>query len=130
MTLRAVLRTSTVVVLCLVLAIPVSSRDIGPSKGEVAGLIVAAVVAVVGVGVLIYYGTHKHAGISGCVDSDGNGLSVRNGNDKKSYALSGDLAGVTPGRQMALKGKKLKDSSGRLTFQVQKLTKDNGECRP
>jgi hypothetical protein len=135
MGLRLSLRTLTVVVLCLVLtahAFPQSGGygNIGPSKGEVIGIIAGAA-AVVGVaGYLIYRGTHKHASIQGCVTSDQNGLSLKNEKDKKTYALAGDSAALKAGQQVALSGKKKKDSTGKLTFQVQKLTKDYGECQP
>jgi hypothetical protein len=122
-----------VVALCLLLAVPGFSQnygDIGPSKGEVIGIITGAA-AVLGVtGYLIYRGTHKHASIQGCVTSDQNGLSLRNDKDKKTYFLGADSAALRPGQHVALTGKKRKDSSGKLIFEVQKLKKDLGECQP
>ena len=132
---RMMLRTSTVVALCLVLAVAAFPQSggygsIGPSKGEVVGIIAGAA-AVVGVtGYLIYRSSHKHASIQGCVTSDQNGLSLSNEKDKKTYALVGDSATLRPGQKVALSGKKMKDATGKLTFQVQKLTKDFGACQP
>jgi hypothetical protein len=134
MVMRTLLRSSTVVALCLALAVPAfpqsGSYNIGPSKGEVAGMIAGAA-AVVGVaGYLIYRGTHRHASIQGCIATEESGLTLTNEKDKKTYALEGDSAGLKPGQQVALSGKKTKDSTGKLTFQVQKLAKDYGECKP
>ena len=130
---HARLRTFMVVALCLVLAVPAFPQNygnIGPSKGEVIG-IVAGAAAVLGVtGYLIYRGTHKHASIQGCVTSDQNGLSLRNDKDKKTYFLGGDSAALRPGQHVALSGKRTKDTSGKFIFQVQKMNKDLGECRP
>lgn len=130
---QAGLRTFTVVALCLVLAVPAFPQNygnIGPSKGEVIAIIAGAA-AVLGVtGYLIYRGTHKHALIQGCVTSDQNGLSLRNDKDKKTYFLAGDSAALRSGQHVALSGKKTKDPSGKLIFQVQKLKKDLGECPP
>jgi hypothetical protein len=90
---------------------------------------IAGAAAVVGVGgYLIYRATHKHTSIQGCVTSDQNGFSLQNEKDKKTYALAGDSATLRAGQKVALSGKKMKDSTGKLTFQVQKLTKDYGAC--
>ena len=135
MGLRTLLRTSTVVAFCLVLVVPALPQsggygNIGPSKGEVVGIIAGAA-AVVGVaGYLIYRGSHKHASIQGCVTRDQNGLSLQDEKDKKTYALAGNSGALNPGQKVALSGKKRKDSTGMLTFQVQKLTKDYGACQP
>jgi hypothetical protein len=135
MVMRTLLRSSTVLAVCLVLAVSAFPQSggygsIGPSKGEVVGIIAGAA-AVVGVtGYLIYRGSHKHASIQGCVISDQNGLSLQNEKDKKTYALEGDSATLRAGQRVGLSGKKVKDSAGKLTFQVQKLTKDYGACQP
>lgn len=130
---RSLSRPIMSVGLCLALAVPAFPQnygDIGPSKGQVVGIIAGAA-AVLGVtGYLIYRGTHKHASIQGCVTSDQNGLSLRNDKDKKTYFLAGDSAALRPGQNVALSGKKTKDSSGKAIFQVQKLKKDLGECQP
>lgn len=135
MVMRTLLRNCTVVALCLGVAVPAFPQsggygNIGPSKSEVVGII-AGSAAVVGVaGYLIYRGTHKHASIQGCVATGESGLSLKNEKDKKTYALDGDWVGLKLGQQVALSGKKVKDSTGKLTFQVQKVTKAYGECKP
>lgn len=126
-------RTITALGLCLALSVPAFPQNyggIGPSKGEVVGIIAGAA-AVLGVtGYLIYRGAHRHGSIQGCVTSDQNGLSLKNDKDKKTYFLAGDSAALRPGQNVALSGKKTKDSSGKAIFQVQKLKKDLGECQP
>jgi hypothetical protein len=96
----------------------------------VTAAIVGAVLVVTGIGILVYYGVHKNAATVGCLVSEQNGLSLKTQRDNKTYLLSGDSAGLQPGHQVALKGKKAKDSAGKLTLQVQKLAKDYGECKP
>lgn len=136
MNLSSLLRTSAALALCLLLALPAFPQtggnfgNIGPSKGEVVAIIVGAAAAITGVGFLIYHETHKHPSITGCVISGADGLTLKNEKDKKVYALSGDFAALGAGERVKLKGKKVKDSSGKPSFQVEKLTKDYGTCNP
>jgi hypothetical protein len=136
MNLPSLLRTSAALALCLLLVLPAFSQtnvnygNIGPSKGEVVGIIVGAAAAITGVGFLIYHETHKHPSITGCVASGPDGLTLQNEKDKKVYALSGDSAALRAGQRVALKGKKIKDSSGKPSFQVEKLATDYGACNP
>jgi len=131
---RAVLRTFTAMTLCFVLALQAFPQtgfgQIGPSKGEIVGIIAGAVVGIAVGGYLIYRATHKHASIQGCVASDQNGLRLSDEKDKKTYMLTGDSGTLQPGRRVSLSGKKTKDSFGKLTFQIQKLTRDYGACQP
>jgi hypothetical protein len=50
--------------------------------------------------------------------------------DKKAYALTGNLAVLNAGEQVAIKGKKGKDSTGKRSFQVEKVARDLGACQP
>jgi hypothetical protein len=132
---REVFRVFIVVALCVVLAVPAFSQsggfgNIGPSKGEVIGIIAGAAAAIGVAGYLIYRAAHKHASIQGCISSDQDGLVLRNERDKKAYALVGDIGAFKSGQRLALSGKKMKGSSGNPAFQVQKLTKDFGACKP
>jgi hypothetical protein len=132
------LRTSATLALCLLLSLPTFAQtggfggfgNIGPSKGEVVAIIVGVAVIITGGGFLIYHETHKHPSITGCVASGADGLTLKNEKDKKVYALSGDFAALGVGERGTLKGKKVKDSNGRTSFQVEKLTKDYGKCNP
>ena len=130
------LRASVALVLGLVLAIPAFPQigsglgNIGPSKGEVIAIIAGTAVVIGGVVYLVYHETHKHPSITGCVAAGAGGLTLTNPKDKKVYALSGDLSAVKEGEQITVKGKKSKDSSGKAQFQVEKVSKDLGVCRP
>lgn len=130
-------RASTTLALCLLLSLPsfaqtggYSFGKIGPSAGEVVGIIVGVAVVITVGGVLIYHETHKHPSITGCVASSADGLTVQNEKEKKVYALSGNSAALAVGERDTLKGNKVKGSGGRASFQVEKLTKDYGKCNP
>jgi hypothetical protein len=132
------LRTSATLALCLLLSLPTFAQtggfggfgNIGPSKGEVVAIIVSVAAIIAGGGFLIYHETHKHPSITGCVASGADGLTLKNEKDKKVFALSGDFAALGVGERGTLKGKKVKDSNGKASFQVEKLTKDYGKCNP
>ena len=133
MNLSSLLCTSAALALCLLLALPAfpqTGGNIGPSKGEVVAIIVGAAAVITGVGFLIYHETHKHPSITGCVASGADGLTLKNEKDKKVYALSGDSVALGAGERVTLKGKKVKNSSGKPSVQVEKLTKDYGTCNP
>src|SRR6266849_1568213 len=136
MNLSTLLRTSSALFLCLLLAIPASPQiggnlgNIGPSKGEIIGIIVGVAAVLTGVGFLIYHETHKHPSITGCVAPGADGLTLKNEKDKRVYALSGDSAVTRAGERVTLKGKRVKWSSGKTSFQVEKVTKDFGACNP
>jgi hypothetical protein len=131
------LRASTTLAFCLLLSLPTFAQTggfsfgkIGPSKGEVVGIIVGVAVAITVSGVLIYHETHKHPSITGCVATGADGLTLQNEKDNKVYALSGNSAALGVGERDTLKGNKVKNSNGRASFQVDKLTKDYGKCNP
>ncbi len=111
-------------------AFPQSGGSIGPSKGQVIGGIAGGAAVLGVVGYLIYHKTHKHPTITGCLASNAGGLSLTDEKDKKVYTLAGNLAALQAGERVAIKGEKVKDSVGKLSFQVEKLTKDLGACQP
>src|ERR1700676_2487942 len=102
MMIPSLTRTSIVLALCVLLAVPAFPQQgignlgdlsgIGPSKGEVVAIIVGMVVVLVGVGFLVYHETHKHPSITGCVVSGAEGVTLQNEKYKKAFALSGDSA--------------------------------------
>lgn len=132
------LRTSVTLALCLLLSLPTFAQgfsgfnlgNIGPSKGEVVGIIIGVAAVITVSIILIHHETHKHPSITGCVASGADGLTLQNEKDKKVYALSGDVAVLGVGERGTLKGKKVKGPNGRASFQVEKLTKDYGKCNP
>jgi hypothetical protein len=136
MTKSSLARTSIALALCLLLAMPAFPQSggghIGPSNGEIIGIIAGVAAGLTVVAVLVYHQTHKHASITGCVASSADGLTLQNEKDKKVYALSGDSTTLKPGERVTVKGKrvKVKDASGKLSFQVEKRTQDFGACTP
>jgi hypothetical protein len=85
--------------------------------------------AAAGVG-LAYLALHHRGTMVGCVEASSDGTKLMNEKDKNTYALiaSNDVV-LTPGERVALKGKKTKDDSGKLSFEVHKLMKDYGSCK-
>jgi hypothetical protein len=109
-----------------------SSFQVGPSKGEVAGVTVA-VAAVVVVGVVVLVDVNKsHHTIKGCVTSGANGLELRNVGDRRTYALTNIPASVKVGDVIKLHGTKQKgqkNGMGDQDFRVEKMSRDYGPCR-
>jgi hypothetical protein len=136
MNLSSPLRASAALALCLLPGLPALPQtnggygNIGPSKGEVIGIIVGAAAALTVVGLIIYHETHKHPSITGCVAPVADGLTLKNEKDKKVYVLSGDSAALRAGERVTLKGQKIKGSFEKPSFQVEKLTRDYGTCNP
>lgn len=92
----------------------------------VAGIVVAAVVVTVVVIVLV---KHRPQRVTGCIAAGANGMSVTDEKDKRSYALSGSMAGVKAGYRMTLEGKR-KHAGQVLAFETHKVGRDFGACRP
>ena len=107
-------------------------QQIGPSKGEVIGVGVAAVgVIVIGTVVLVHVHNSHHT-IKGCVVAGPSGVQIKSGtgSDMKTYTLSGDT-NVKVGDLVKVHGskvKKVKNSTDDQTFIVEKLNKDYGPC--
>jgi hypothetical protein len=132
-----------IIALVFVLSLPAGAQSpnilapgstIGPSKGEVVGIIVgvaAAVAAVVIITVVVIHHSAKTRRITGCVVASPSGLTVINERDNRVYALSGDTAGVKAGERMSLQGHKIESSAGSpLGWQVSQIQKDYGACQP
>jgi len=98
---------------------------IGPSTGEVVGILVGAGVAI---GVVVYLVIPKHKTIEGCVLTNDGGLRLTSDKDKQAYALGMDNSVLQPGRRFRLKGKPGKKKSGTRDFRVTKVIKDEGPC--
>ena len=109
-----------------------NQQQIGPSKGEVIGVGVAAVgVVVIGTVVLVHVHNSHHT-IKGCVVAGLSGVQIQSGtgSDMKTYTLSGDT-NVKVGDLVKVHGnkvKKVKNSTDDQTFIVEKLNKDYGPC--
>lgn len=103
-----------------------------PSKGQVDGAIVGIIAGlVVGTIVVVYLLTRKQT-ITGCVTSNGNGMTITDEKDKRIYTLEGGAAGVTPGDRVKLQGKKIKPQAPDTTYrwQTEKVNQDFGACHP
>jgi hypothetical protein len=95
-----------------------SSTGIAIGAGAAAGVAVA------------YLALRAHRTMVGCIEPSADGKKLMNEKDKNTYALvaSNDVA-LDAGERVALRGKKIKDDSGKLSFQVNKLVKDYGSCK-
>lgn len=103
---------------------------LGPSSGEIAGVIVGVVAAVVVVTILVVHHSKKRA-VTGCVNSGPDGMTVTDEGDKRVYTLSGDTAGVKVGERVRLQGKRIKAGAGKQPiWDTRKIGKDFGACQP
>lgn len=94
------------------------------SKGAAIGGVAAGAAAGAG---LLYWKLHHQAKLQGCVTDIGDKLV--DGKDKETYRLtSKQNQTLKPGERVELLGKKTKDISGEPTFEVQKMSKDLGQC--
>ena len=134
MTRNCLWRGVLIVVLSVVLAKPAEAQSgrIGPSAGPIVAAIVAVAAAVVVVTVVVIHNSSKNRTITGCVNSEENGMSVRDEKDKRIYALSGNTAGIKPGDRITLQGKKVKSkgTDKTLVWEAKRVTKDFGACQP
>jgi len=90
------------------------------------GIVVVAVAVVVVVVVMV---KHRPQRITGCVNPGANGMSVTDEKDKRSYALSGNTAGVKAGYRLTLVGKR-RHAGQSLEFEATKVGRDFGACHP
>jgi len=95
----------------------------GKSYGNGAA-IGGAVAAGAGAGALLLFMHHRHAGVVGCVASDGKTLTADNG--KHTYQLTG--TSVAAGEHLSVAGKKSKGPSGIDELEVLSVKKDLGQC--
>lgn len=74
--------------------------NFGPSKGAataiLVGIVAVAAIAVLAVVLIVRHKSQQRA-ITGCINSGVNGMGVTDEKDKRSYILSGDVAGVKTG---------------------------------
>ncbi len=118
------------VALCVTLSTRAEAEDKIVSNGTIAGVIVAVVAVVVVVAYVIVHQSSKKRSITGCVVPGANGMNVTDEKDKRSYALSGNTAGIKAGDRITLKGSKIKakDASRSLEWQTTRISRDFGSC--
>lgn len=122
---------SGILIVALIPGLAVTARaDFTPVKTiiVVASTTLAAAIAVVLV-VSVHHRRKKIA-ITGCVLSGGEGMTITDEEDRKTYVVSGDTTGVKPGDRMTLQGKKVKaEGSGKtLEWKLNAVLKDLGAC--
>jgi hypothetical protein len=83
--------------------------------------------AAIGAGA-IYLMTHRASKISGCVETNDDGLSLTDDRTKKTLMLVHGKADVKAGDRLELKGKFSKNATGDQRFLVKTVAKDFGEC--
>jgi hypothetical protein len=131
MTQKCFRRELLIVVLSVGLAMP--ARADNPEKVliAIAATTTAAAIAVV-VTVASVHHRRKKIVITGCVISGENGMTVTDEEDRKIYALSGNMTDIKPGDRMKLEGKKVKLKSPDKTFvwEAKEEIKDFGVCQP
>ena len=99
-------------------------HDTYSSKGAIIGGIAGG--AAVGAG-FVNWKLHNRAKLQGCVAGDGNSLFSEK--DNQTYSLtSKQNATLKPGERVQLQGKNIKSDSGKPMFEVQKVTKNVGQC--
>ena len=121
-----------ILLLCVsLLAVTVPAQaQIGPTGGQVTGVVVAIVAVGAAIGVGAYFLIRKAPSITGCADASPNGLSLQNEGDHQTYMLIGDVANIKADTRVRVSGKrKKKDASGKRDFLVEKLAKDYGSCK-
>lgn len=94
------------------------------SKGAVIGGVAAG--AAVGVG-LLYWKFRHRAKLQGCLADDGNKLITDK--DNQTYTLTNKQnQSLKPGQRVEVLGKKARNAAGEPTFEVDKMSKDLGQC--
>ena len=106
--------------------------DVRPAKADelknaVTAVIVAIVVVSVGVTVGIVLLVKRAPTVTGCAADGTDGLELQT-EDKQTYRLMGDIAGIHAGDRVHVKGRKRKDK-GQLTFLVEHTPKVLGSCQ-
>ena len=95
----------------------------------VAAAAAAAAIAVVAT-VTIVQGKRKKMTITGCVLSGGQGLTITDEEDRKTYVLSDETSGVKAGNRMKLEGKRVRTKGPDKTrvWETRRVIKDFGVC--
>jgi len=106
------------------------SLNIGPTKGQMVGVILGAAGVLGGTAAVLAEVHHKHHTVKGCVSLGANGLQVES-DDKKTYLLTGNTQDIKINSLLKLHGTKLrkpKNSASSRIFAVEKISKDYGSC--
>jgi hypothetical protein len=129
---KSIWRAVLVVVLSLALATPAKANNLdNTGRNIVIGIVVVTAAVAVVITVVILHESKKDRTITGCVKSEGNGMTIADERDQQVYSLTGNTVGITPGDRMSLKGKKAKSKGDQPRVWVATSTiKDFGVCQP
>lgn len=95
----------------------------------VAATTLAATIAIV-VTVASVHHRHKKIAVTGCIISGKNGMIVTDEEDRKIYALSGNMTDTKQGDRMSLLGKSVKPKGTKTrVWEVKGVIKDFGVCQ-
>ena len=129
-------RAVVVAMLCAALVAPARAESIETAGKQItAGIaVVSAAVAVLVILLVIHY-KRKKSSVTGCVVSGANGsgvtgMSLTDEKDQRTYALSGDTAGIKPGDRVTLEGQGRKDRGATFIFESKRVSRDFGACQP
>jgi hypothetical protein len=110
-----------------------SSSGKSYGSGTAIGIGAGAAAAVV-VGILVYRHHHaaqgEEASVMGCTTEANGMMTLMDDSSKTTYSLTSLSKDVKSGERVELSGKKTQDASGKNSFHVQKLVKDDGPCSP
>jgi hypothetical protein len=121
-------RIVLIALLSLAFSVPSRAESIQTAGDQIViGIVVVSAAVAVGVTLLILHQKHKNSEITGCVAAGANGMSMMDDKDKRTYALSGDPAGIKPGDHMTLEGKR-RESGKTPVFEARSVIKDLGVC--
>jgi|HubBroStandDraft_1064217.scaffolds.fasta_scaffold114796_2 hypothetical protein len=122
-----------VLIVALSLGLATPSRADNPEKVliTIAATTTAAAIAVVAA-VATAHHRRKKIVITGCVMAGENGMTITDEEDRNTYALSGNTAGIKPGDRVQLVGKKMKqkEADKTLVWDAKEVTRDFGVCQP
>jgi hypothetical protein len=130
-----------VIALSLALSVPAQAQNpsigvapIGNNKEPFKGAIIGVFAAVAGVAVIstiliVHYS--KKRSVTGCVNSGTGALTLTEEGNNRTYLLSGNTVGLTPGDRMKLHGRKAKSNGPdkTLVWDTEKVSKDYGVCK-
>ena len=126
-------KSMAIVVLLVILSCCVEAQSSSQTPNwtfpDYRGAVIGAAIGVGAVtGVVLYLTLHKPS-ITGCTASENGITSVIDEKDKLHYVLSDQNLKLAAGERVKLQGKKRKDRSGTLAFQVKTLKRDYGLCQ-
>jgi hypothetical protein len=113
-----------------------AARPARADNRETVLIVVAAVAAAAAIAVVATVASVQHKRkkivVTGCVVSSEKGMTIKDEEDRKLYALAGDTTAIKPGDRMSLEGRRVKPIGPDRTraWQTSRVIKDFGVCQP